>query len=61
MSELSVDHYFSNCFRQTVSLKEYQEILRKCGSWVFKNGEQYSIKGKKIGPGMYEIWLDKQE
>lgn len=55
---LSPNHYTLNCFRQTVTKKQYQEILDTCGSWVLRNGQRADIKGKRIGPSRYEIWLE---
>jgi hypothetical protein len=56
--DLHPNHWTLNCFRQTVSTKQYQAILDKHGSWVLRNGQRADIMGKKIGPGRYEIWLE---
>ena len=57
-ANLHNNHWTTNCYTQVVSTKEYQEILDRLGSWVMRNGKIADIKGKKIGPGMYEIWLE---
>ena len=59
-ANLHVNHWTMNCFTEVVSTKEYQEILDTNGSWVFKNGCKANIKGKKVGPGRYEIWLETE-
>jgi len=57
MNDLSVNHWHTDSFRQLVSTKEYQAILDKFGTWVFKNGDIYDIIGDKVGPSRYEICL----
>jgi len=59
-AELHQNHWTTNCFTQVVSTKQYQEILDRNGSWVFRNGRKANIKGKKIGPGRYEVWLETE-
>ncbi len=59
--ELSMNHWTLNCYRQVVSLKSYKAILHRYGSHVFRNGTRPAIKGKKIGPGMYEVWLEEED
>lgn len=56
--DLNIQHWQMQYYRQVVSTKEYQEILDKLGSWVMRAGKRANIKGKKIGPGRYEIWLE---
>ena len=57
-ASLHPNHWTLNCFKQVVSTKQYQDILDQHGSWVMKNGQRADIKGKRIGPGRYEIWLE---
>lgn len=59
--DLHINHWTINCFTQIVSTKQYQEILDRHGSWVMRNGKIADIKGKKIGPGRYEIWLEDRK
>lgn len=59
--ELSINHWTCRGFREVVSTKSYQAILDRYGSWVFRDGDKANIKGKKIGPGRYEIWLESEE
>ena len=56
--DLHPNHWTLNCFKQVVSTKQYQEILDRHGSWVFRNGRRADIRGRCIGPGRYEIWLE---
>ena len=56
--DLHINHWTTKCFTQVVSTKQYQEILDKHGSWVLRNGCRANIKGKKIGHGRYEVWLE---
>jgi len=60
MDDLHPNHWTLNCFKQTVTTKEYQTILDKHGSWVFVRGQKATIKGQRIGPGRYEVWLEIQ-
>lgn len=60
-ADLHVNHWTVSCFKQVVSTKQYQEILDRHGSWVLRAGRRANIKGKKIGPGRYEIWLENEE
>lgn len=60
-ADLNINHWTVNCFTQVVSIKQYQEILDKHGSWVLRDGHRANIKGKKIGPGRYEIWLENEK
>ncbi len=57
-SDLHINHWQVMSYTQIVSTKEYQEILDQLGSWVLRNGQRADIKGKRIGPGRYEIWLE---
>jgi len=57
-TDLSVNHWTLNCFKETMTTKELQYALKRHGSWVFRNGRRSEIKNKKIGPGMYEVWLE---
>lgn len=57
-THLHLNHWTMNGFKQVVTTKQYQEILDKHGPWVFRCGQRADIKGKKIGPGRYEVWLD---
>lgn len=60
-SDLDIQHWYSRYYTQIVSTKQYQEILDKLGSWVTRAGKIADIKGKKIGPGCYEIWLEDRK
>ncbi len=60
MDDLHINHWNLRCYTEVVSTKKYQAILDKLGSWVMKNGEIYDIKGKRIGPGRYEVWLERR-
>ena len=59
--DLHINHWHSRFYRQVVSTKQYQAILDSLGSWVFRNGNRAFVKGKKIGPGRYEIWLEDEK
>lgn len=61
MIDLHPNHWSLNCFKQVVSTKDYQAIIDKHGSWVFRNGQKADIKGKRIGPGRYEVWLEVEK
>lgn len=56
--DLHDNHWTTPYYKQTVSTKQYQEILDRHGSWVMRAGHRAEIKGKKIGPGRYEVWLE---
>ncbi len=58
VSDLHPNHWTVSCFKQVVSTKQYQKILDRHGSWVLRRGRRADIKGKRIGPGRYEIWLE---
>lgn len=57
-ADLDDAHWTVRCYRQTVSTKQYQEILDRHGSRVMREGRLVEIKGTKIGPGRYEVWLE---
>lgn len=59
--DLHNNHWTVKSYTQIVSTKQYQEILDRHGSWVLRNGQLADIKGKRIGPGRYEIWLESRE
>ena len=58
IGDLHPNHWTLACFTQIVSTRQYQEILDRFGSWVTRNGKIANIKGKRVGPGRYEIWLE---
>lgn len=58
VADLHDNHWTISCYTQVVSTRQYQEILERHGSWVMRAGKRAEIKGKKIGPGRYEIWLE---
>ena len=60
-ADLHINHWTINQFTEVVSTKQYQEILDRLGSWVIRNGRRANIKGKKVGPGRYEIWLETED
>jgi len=57
-ANLDNNHWTYSFYTQVVSTKQYQEILDRLGSWVTRNGKIADIKGKRIGPGRYEVWLE---
>lgn len=59
--DLHINHWNMNCFKEVVSTKKYQAILDRFGSWVTKNGKIMDIKGRRIGPGRYEVWLENRK
>ena len=60
-ADLHDNHWTISCYTQIVSTKEYQEILDRHGSWVILAGKEALIKGKKIGPDRYEVWLETEK
>lgn len=54
----SENHWRAANFRERVTLKQLQEVLLNEPALAFRNGEGCTWAHQRIGPGVYEIWLE---
>lgn len=54
-------HYISpGIVHQTMTTKELRETLLATDGTVVAIGYAWEIKNKKLGPGVYKVWLSKE-
>ena len=59
-SYLDINHwnFKDGLYIQTMTSKELKDTLLNTSGSVFKNGALYTVHSKKIGPGVYNVWLE---
>ena len=46
--------------KERVTTKQLQWALLNWAFPMFYNGMSYDLKHKRIGPGVYEVWMERQ-
>lgn len=47
--------------RTTLTTKELRETLMATDGWLGAAGYVYDLKSKRIGPGVYSVFLEKRK
>ena len=55
MSDLSINHWQIDCYKQQVTRKQLQQILLHHGDTILMHGRLRELKTKHLGAGIYEI------
>lgn len=58
MLKLSINHWNYEVYRERVTAKEWRGILLNGEDKIVVNGHARRIIGKRIGPGVYEIYKE---
>ena len=47
--------------RTTMTIKKLRETLLATDGWFLAMGQGRSIRSKRIGPGVYEVWSEEKK
>lgn len=56
----SDNHWTVNGYRERVTKEELQEVLMERPDPIY-HGKIHEWKSQKVGPGVYEIWMEEKE
>jgi hypothetical protein len=57
------DHFWSipKVANTTMTTKQLRAALLKHDGWITACGDMWDIKSKRIGPGVYRVWLERRK